>query len=86
MGEVAYTVRSGFEGFEGGGLAVNDGETFHLGEALRDGKGYVVVDDSDSSLAQRLDEQPALERCDVAAARKAQAPKATKAAAKSEDA
>jgi hypothetical protein len=71
---IAYRVRDEYAdaGFEGGALAVNDGETFHLGEALAKGNGYVVVDDEDSGIAFRLSEQPALEQCDVDKAQKAQ--------------
>lgn len=70
MGEVAYTVRAGYEGFEGGALAVRDG-TYHLGEELEKGGGCVVVDEGDTHLRLRLDEQPALRPCTVDEARAA---------------
>jgi pyruvate/2-oxoglutarate dehydrogenase complex dihydrolipoamide acyltransferase (E2) component len=71
MGEIAFTVRDGYEGFEGGALAVGDGPAYHLGEELVAGNGYVMVADSDSVLAGRLREQPALVEVEVAAAKAA---------------
>lgn len=71
MGDIAYTVRKEYaDGFQGGALAVND-ETYHLGEALKKGHGYVVVSEQETGLVLRLDEQPALVRCAVSEARKA---------------
>lgn len=74
MGEIAYTVRSEYAsgGFEGGDMAVGE-TTFHLGEALDKGAGYVVIDESENMyLTLRLSEQLALRQCPVAEARKAQ--------------
>jgi hypothetical protein len=86
MGEIAFAVRADADdGFEGGALAVHDGDVFHLGEALEEGRGFVVVDEADHELVLRLDEQPALERVPLDRAEKAQTAKAAKAAKKEGD-
>lgn len=80
MGEIAYAVRPEYAdaGFEGGALAVGDGDAFHVGEQLKKGHGYLVVDESDGTLMIRLDEQPALVRVPVEKARKARETKPKK--------
>lgn len=85
MSEVAYRVSDAYEGFEGGVLAVGElGESYDLGKALEDGNGYVVVDE-DSPEYIRLQDQPALERCDVERAMRAAKPAAKKATASKDD-
>ena len=85
MGEIAYAVKEEYadQGYEAGSLAVGD-ETYDLAEALENGNGYVVVDEREVLLSQRLDEQMALERVDLKEAEKARKPAATKAASKKE--